>query len=1115
MTRNANPSFDGFDPDVLDAAREVARRAGVPLETWMASVLPAEKKPARRRRSAQEPAGREDGASEAPAPQGAEAEIAPKTLPDPRATAADPGERFSQTLDALMSRLDAIDRTIAEDRRTSRDAAGRRIDEIEARISQAVGSGAAPVQQVAERLGDIERRMTELGEQLAAPRPLGRRGRPADAEKRDAVSEIRQRQRELGAAQGALPPTEAGSVGALQRDLESRLEASRSPSPAITELQRETSRLRESIGGLATGRDVGALEQAMLSLANGVERTQKPADLAAIAAPIELIRVQVERLADDVADNVHARVASDVERLAARVDNALSGGAAGFADRDALANLFGELDEIRRLIASLAGPERIQSLAQGVQAISAQIAQLPRGYGADQSEMAELRPLLEEIRSGLKVPNAGDLASQIQAMAAKLDALQDSADRSAPAESRAILGRIDALADRMERVSASPVGDLIDRLEDIGESLRKPAPQGAELASIQAQLRTLAEKVDRVGARDGSEGLDALERQVLALTNRIDARGADPTLASLERTMSDLLSQVSALRDEAPIEAAAELAARTAVAEVVGRSHDAGAIGDLRTAFADLVSRHEASDQRLQSTLVGVQTALDRLVNRLGTLDGAAPRQPQAREESVEERLLASTSMPAARTRAAKRPELPRVAVGATAPAVDPARVADELLEPGAGRPPRERAIEPSEPAEAADIKTSFIAAARRAAQAAQAEVASEASLAADLRGERTGIRASVAAPRAAGRASRLKAEIDRRRRPLLLGLAAIVLVLGALQVIGLREDPVPPAPQIVEAAPPREMPAAETPAPAQATAQPSAAPSSSPAEPARSAAPADPQTTQAIDRSGSSEPARPTSAKSVTPQVAGMGSLAGDLAGVPAGLSKLRQAALEGDGAAIYELAAREADGRGMTRDLALAAKLYEKLAATGYAPAQYKLAGHYEKGSGVVRDLGQAKLWYGRAAEQGHARSMHNLAVLYAENPGPSGRPDYATASSWFRRAAEFGVRDSQYNLAVLYARGMGVTQDLAQSYAWFSAAAAQGDEDAAKKRDDVGAKLPASDLAGARSIAAGFKPRKPEPAVNEPPAPKDAPAAMTLLGAPPPNAVPGSFTPPKNRI
>ncbi|MDR7037835.1 localization factor PodJL [Methylobacterium sp. BE186] len=1101
MRRNPTPSFEGFDPDVIEAAREVALRAGVPLETWMASVLPAEKKPARRRRAPEE--------TSAPEPASA----------PPKTAEPDTADRFTATLDALMSRLDAIDRTIAEDRVASKDAAGRGIEEIEARIAKAVGEGAAPVQKVADRLGDIERRMSELGEQLAAPRPLGRRGRPAIAEKRDAVSEIRQRQRELDGG-------EAGSdgVGALQRNLEERIEASRTLSPAISELQRETSRLRESIGGLATGQDVGALEQAMLSLANGVERTQEPANLAAIAAPIELIRVQVERLAGDVADNVHARVARDVERLAARVDSALSGGATGFADRDALSNLFGELDEIRRLIASLAGPERIQSLAQGVQAISAQVAQLQRGVGADHAEMAELRPLLEEIRSGLKVPNAGDLAEQIQAMARKLDALHERAARSAPAESQAILGRIDALADRMERVSASPVGELIDRLEEFGETLRQPPRESAELATIQAQLRILAEKVDGVGARGGSEGLDALERQVLALTNRIDARGADPTLAGLERTMSELLRQVSSLREEAPIEAAAELAARNAVAAMVGRSQNAdpAEIGGLRSAFSDLLHRHEASDQRLQSTLAGVQSALDRLVARLGTVEGdasvlrAAPKPPQAREEPIEERLLASTSMPAPRARGGRRPELPRISVGASVPAVDTARVADELLEPGAGRPSRETVPETGEPGDAsADIKTSFIAAARRAAQAAQAEVASEASLAAELREDRAGIRASLAAPsRSTGRTARLKAEIDRRRRPLLLGLAAIVLLLGALQAIGLREDsaPAPAAPQIVESAP-RETPAADSTTqarPAQAAAQ---APVQTPAEPRT--APADPQTTQAIPARGAdaATPA-PGSARSVVPQVAGMGTLAGDLAGVPTGLAKLRQAALEGDGAAIYELASREADGRGMPRDLAVAAKLYEKLAAGGYAPAQYKLAGHHEKGSGVIRDLGQAKLWYGRAAEQGHARSMHNLAVLYAENPGPSGRPDYATASSWFRRAAEFGVRDSQYNLAVLYARGLGVTQDLVQSYAWFAAAAAQGDDDAGKKRDDVAAKLSPSDLANARSIATAFKPRRIDPAINEPPPSNEAPASMTLLGAPPPSGVPASFTPPKNR-
>ncbi|WP_449411802.1 hypothetical protein [Methylobacterium komagatae] len=87
--------------------------------------------------------------------------------------------------------------------------------------------------------------------------------------------------------------------------------------------------------------------------------------------------------------------------------------------------------------------------------------------------------------------------------------------------------------------------------------------------------------------------------------------------------------------------------------------------------------------------------------------------------------------------------------------------------------------------------------------------------------------------------------------------------------------------------------------------------------------------------------------------------------------------------------------------------------------------------------------------------------------------------SAASWFRQGAEHGVRDSQYNIAVLYARGLGLTQDLVQSYVWFAAAAAQGDDDAGKKRDDVATKLSAPDLARAKSLAGSFKPRRLDPA------------------------------------
>jgi localization factor PodJL len=196
------------------------------------------------------------------------------------------------------------------------------------------------------------------------------------------------------------------------------------------------------------------------------------------------------------------------------------------------------------------------------------------------------------------------------------------------------------------------------------------------------------------------------------------------------------------------------------------------------------------------------------------------------------------------------------------------------------------------------------------------------------------------------------------------------------------------------------------------------------------------------------------------------------------AGLQKVAQS---GNAKAQYELATAYATGHGAQRDLHLAVQWYEKAAQAGLAPAQYRLGSLYEKGLGVTRNANQAMVWYRKAADKGNVRAMHNLAVLTAEG-GENGKPDYANAAQWFRKAAEYGVKDSQFNVAILLARGLGVPQNLTLSYVWFSAAAAQGDSDAASKRDDVGAKLSPADLAAAKATAAAFRPKVPDPAAND---------------------------------
>jgi localization factor PodJL len=230
----------------------------------------------------------------------------------------------------------------------------------------------------------------------------------------------------------------------------------------------------------------------------------------------------------------------------------------------------------------------------------------------------------------------------------------------------------------------------------------------------------------------------------------------------------------------------------------------------------------------------------------------------------------------------------------------------------------------------------------------------------------------------------------------------------------------------------------------------------------------------------GSLTPARTPFASALRPAPADL------VAAIPVGVAAaLREAANAGDPGAEMELGIRYLEGRTLPRDPKMAARWFEQAAVQGLPIAQYRLAALYEKGTGVTRDVPLARAWYLKAANAGNARAMHNLAVMDAEDGG-TGKPDYAEAAHWFRRAGELGVRDSQFNLGVLYGRGLGVPQDLEQSWLWFSLASRQGDADAAKKRDEVAAKLDSKGLAAATKALTEFKEKAPEPSANEARAP-----------------------------
>ncbi len=195
----------------------------------------------------------------------------------------------------------------------------------------------------------------------------------------------------------------------------------------------------------------------------------------------------------------------------------------------------------------------------------------------------------------------------------------------------------------------------------------------------------------------------------------------------------------------------------------------------------------------------------------------------------------------------------------------------------------------------------------------------------------------------------------------------------------------------------------------------------------------------------------------------------------------------------------------------------------------SQVGLGWHYLTGDGVPQDDVEAVAWFRRAADQGHETAYFMLGFLHAVGWGVP--QDDASAFAWLslvaertaalcdsqecaidshvrrlqlfdefaagmdaaqlaevrqrvdtqrriaetrrhaenqRFAARLGIASAQRELGRLYFEGRGVQQDIVAAYVWLARAAAQGDEDARRLRDQVAARMSDSQFAEAHRLA-----------------------------------------------
>lgn len=172
---------------------------------------------------------------------------------------------------------------------------------------------------------------------------------------------------------------------------------------------------------------------------------------------------------------------------------------------------------------------------------------------------------------------------------------------------------------------------------------------------------------------------------------------------------------------------------------------------------------------------------------------------------------------------------------------------------------------------------------------------------------------------------------------------------------------------------------------------------------------------------------------------------------------------------------------GRSVSRDYSAAARLYQRAAERGFAPAQHNLGYLYENGLGVQQDFAQSQInlgvlyaagnglprddreaarWYQKTADQAEPRG-----AMYLRGLGVS--KNCAQAFAYFQQAARLGHAVAQNNLALLYANGEGVQQSFVEAFAWLDVAADQLPA-AATLRDQMSREMTPTQVEQAKLLA-----------------------------------------------
>ena len=1020
-------------PAARETAHEAARRSGLSVGEWLNSVIFG---------SADERPPRQHARERAP-------------------------QRAGRNVSAINDRLEHLTRQI--DRLAQTKAPGEHDDETPRRLADAIVRLDRRLDQLIQEgrhaNSEMERRVTGVDQALAA---LGQeRLRTAfvvGPENVDqAVAEIVARQRALdgdlsGPAAYAPPPRFSPQPSAPQRF--------------------ET--------------DLSGLEQQLRTITTRIESLQRPcrADEAVAALRQDLADIG-RTLSEAMPRRALEVLEGEVRKLATQIEAGRRSG----TGESAVAGIEHGLTEVRDALRGLTPAESLVGFDEAVKTLSRKVDMLAGG-GPEPAALQQLESAIGGLRGIVSHVASGEALA-------------------------ALAAEVRSLADRVDRSTSSPPSDFLLTLErrigSIAEAIETVRHEGSRAVppALDALMQSLSDKLERIAlTRTDQLAFGNLEERITRLVEKLDASEAKlGHLGAIERGMAELLVHLEELRAGQAVRGPAATIADPAPSPPVATPAVIPAVVDgLARDVAQVKQTQSVIGRRTEDSLEAVQGTIGDVVNRLAMIESDLRPDTRVPAPASADRTADDMSAPAfddqpvlpASPAASAAPEpvsaptpppRPKPAAPPRQP-IDPTLPPDYPLEPGSGVPrggsgasPADRiaaseaplrAARAAAPPAGAEDPSNFLQAARRAARAASQQATTR-----------------PAAPDPNDPDAAAKTLSDRLKQ-LFVGAGIILAVAASFRFAGIYLDPDrvilsdAPAPRSEMAQLPADMPSTARTITVPDQVQPSMAAALPPAriEPATTAgfaavpgfvfAPSS-ATTIISERSAPAAPVAAAQRSEITGSVPAKQEPAAKPAAAPepappvppaadqpsAGIGKgLMAAASAGDPAASHEMATRYAEGRGVPQSYKEATLWFERAAKRGLAPAQFRLGTMYEKGLGVTKNLQEARRLYLAAADKGNPKAMHNIAVLYAE--GIDGKPDYKAAVQWFGKAANYGIADSQYNLAVLYARGIGIEQNLSESFKWFTLAANSGDQEAAKKREEIAARLDQQALAAARLAA-----------------------------------------------